>query len=143
MTLNQIIKIIQTEAEKHKQVNKFAVGAEFDFAVAQVEFYPIVWLMPNGFNFSTENRVVDYQFSIMVMDRTFEDSSNTIEVLSDTALIVIDLITLLKRRNENFEIIVANTAEPFYDSGSDVVAGHAIDITIRTAYLESYCDIPT
>ena len=143
MTLNQIIRIIQTEAEAHKQVNKFAVGAEFDFAVSQVEFYPIVWLMPNGFNFSTDNRTVDYQFSVMVMDRTFESGSNTIEVLSDTALIIIDLITLLKRRNENFEIIVNATAEPFYDSSSDILAGHALDFTIRTAYLESYCDIPT
>jgi len=143
MTLNQIIKTIQTKAESHKMVGKFAVGADFDFAVDEVKYYPIVWLVPNGFTFNTDTRLVSYQFALMVMDRTFESSSNTIEVLSDTAGIIIDIVTLLKRTDEDFEIQVSGTAEPFYDSRTDVVAGHVIDFTIDTAYLESYCDIPT
>jgi hypothetical protein len=143
MTLNQIIKTIQTKAESHKMVGKFAVGADFDFAVDEVKYYPIVWLVPNGFTFNTDTRLVSYQFALMVMDRTFESSSNTIEVLSDTAGIIIDIVTLLKRTDADFEIQVSGTAEPFYDSRTDVVAGHVIDFTIDTAYLESYCDIPT
>ena len=143
MTLNQIIQTIQTKAESHKMVGKFAVGADFDFAVDEVKYYPIVWLVPNGFTFNTDTRLVSYQFALMVMDRTFESSSNTIEVLSDTAGIIIDIVTLLKRSDEDFEISVSGTAEPFYDSRTDVVAGHVIDFTINTPYLESYCDIPT
>ena len=143
MTLNQIIKTIQTKAESHKMVGKFAVGADFDFAVDEVKYYPIVWLVPNGFTFNTDTRLVSYQFALMVMDRTFESSSNTIEVLSDTAGIIIDIVTLLKRTDADFEIQVGGNAEPFYDSRTDVVAGHVIDFTIDTAYLESYCDIPT
>jgi len=145
MTLNQIIKTIQTKAESHKMVGKFAVGADFDFAVDEVKYYPIVWLVPNGFTFNTDTRLVSYQFALMVMDRTFESSSNTIEVLSDTAGIIIDIVTLLKRNvtENDFDINVNGTAEPFYDSHNDVVAGHIIDFTIDTPYLESYCDIPT
>lgn len=143
MTLNQIIKTIQTKAESHKMVGKFAVGADFDFAVDEVKYYPIVWLVPNGFTFNTDTRLVSYQFALMVMDRTFESSSNTIEVLSDTAGIIIDIVTLLKRSDEDFEISVSGTAEPFYDSRLDVISGHVIDFAIDTAYLESYCDIPT
>jgi len=143
MTLNQIIKTIQTKAESHKMVGKFAVGADFDFAVDEVKYYPIVWLVPNGFTFNTDTRLVSYQFALMVMDRTFESSSNTIEVLSDTAGIIIDIVTLLKRSDEDFEIQVSATAEPFYDSRLDVISGHVIDFTIDTAYLESFCDIPT
>jgi len=143
MTLNQIIQTIQTKAESHKMVGKFAVGADFDFAVDEVKYYPIVWLVPNGFTFNTDTRLVSYQFALMVMDRTFESSSNTIEVLSDTAGIIIDIVTLLKRTDADFEIQVSGNAEPFYDSRTDVVAGHVIDFTIDTAYLESYCDIPT
>jgi hypothetical protein len=48
MTLNQIIAKIKTAAESHKMVGKFAVGAEFDFAVDEVKYYPLVWLVPNG-----------------------------------------------------------------------------------------------
>ena len=89
MTLNQIIAKIKTQAESHKMVGKFAVGAEFDFAVDEVKYYPLVWLVPNGFTFNTEQRLVSYNFAMLVMDRQFESSSNTIEVLSDTAGITV------------------------------------------------------
>ena len=145
MTLNQIIEKIKTQAESHKMVGKFAVGAEFDFAVDEVKYYPLVWLVPNGFTFNTEQRLVSYNFAMLVMDRQFESSSNTIEVLSDTAGIIIDIVTLLKRNvtDSDFDINVNGQAEPFFDSKSDVVAGFGIDFIINTPYLESYCDIPT
>ena len=145
MTLNQIIEKIKTQAESHKMVGKFAVGAEFDFAVDEVKYYPLVWLVPNGFTFNTEQKAVNYDFSMLVMDRQFESSSNTIEVLSDTAGIIIDIVTLLKRNvtDADFEIVVSGNAEPFFDSRTDVVAGHGISFTINTPYLESYCDIST
>ena len=145
MTLNQIIQKIQTQAESHKMVGKFAVGADFDFAVEEVEYYPLVWLVPNGFQFNTATRLVTYNFELMVMDRAFESSSNTIEVLSDSAGIILDIVTLLRRNvtETDFELIVNAAAEPFFDSSTDVVAGHSISISVNTPYLESYCDIPT
>jgi hypothetical protein len=84
MTLNQIINKIKTQAESHKMVGKFAVGAEFDFAVEEVKYY-----------------------------------------------------------HTDFDISVNGQADPFFDSRTDVVAGHGINFTINTPYLESYCDIPT
>ena len=145
MTLNQIITHIQTQAESHKMVGKFAVGAEFDFAVEEVKYYPLVWLVPNGFIFNTDQRLVSYNFAMLVMDRQFESGSNTIEVLSDTAGIILDIVTLIKRNvtETDFEIVVNGTAEAFYESKSDIVSGHAIDFVVNTPYLESYCDIPT
>jgi hypothetical protein len=133
MTLNQIIDKIKTQAESHKMVGKFAVGAEFDFAVDEVKYYPLVWLVPNGFTFNTEQRLVSYNFAMLVMDRQFESSSNTIEVLSDTAGIIIDIVTLLKRNvaDSDFDINVNGQAEPFFDSKTDVVAGHGLDFVIN------------
>jgi hypothetical protein len=96
MTLNQIISQIQTASESHKQVNKFIVG-ELDFTEENLKFYPLVWLVPNGFNFDTEGKKVVYNFMLMVLDRHFESQTNMIEVLSDTALIMQDIITLCKR----------------------------------------------
>jgi len=144
MTLNQIIRRIKTQAESHKMVGKFAVGAEFDFAVEEGKYYPLVWLVPNGFNFNTEARLISYQFAMLVMDRQFESSSNTIEVLSDTAGIIIDIVTLISRNvtDDDFEIIVNGQADSFYDSRTDIICGHGVNFTINTPYLESYCDIP-
>ena len=95
MTLNQVIKQVQTAAESHKQVNKFVCG-ENAMAEEEVKFYPLVWLVPNGFDFDSEGKTVTYQFLLMVIDRHFESQSNLIEILSDTALILQDIITLLK-----------------------------------------------
>ena len=145
MTLNQRINKIKTQAESHRMVQKFAVGAEFDFAVDEVKYYPLVWLVPTGFNFSTDQRLVTYNFTMLVMDRAFESSSNTIEVLSDTAGIIIDIVTLIKRNvtDSDFEIQVNGQAEPFFDNRTDIVSGYGLDFSINTPYLESYCDIPT
>jgi hypothetical protein len=111
----------------------------------EVKYYPLVWLVPNGFTFNTEARLVSYQFAMLVMDRQFESSSNTIEVLSDTAGIIVDIVTLIKRNvtETDFDISVNGQADAFFDSRSDVVCGHGINFTINTPYLESYCDIPT
>ena len=144
MTLNQIIAKFQSAAESHKQVNKFSVGASFDFAVEEVKYYPLVWLVPNGFTFDSENKKVSYNFLMMIMDRHFESASNMIEVLSDTALILQDIITLVKRStyNDDVNFIVNTTAEPFIDSKTDILAGYGIEVSVEVPYLESYCDIP-
>lgn len=144
MTLNQIIQRIQTAAESHKQVNKFQCGAEFDFAVENLKYYPLVWLVPNGFTFDSEGKKCTYNFMLMVVDRHFEDTSNMIEVLSDTALILQDIITLIKRNTmaEDVFFYANNTAEAIMDGRNDIVAGYGIEIQAETPYLESYCDIP-
>ena len=135
MTLNQIIQKFKTQAESHQMVGKFQVGQDFDFAVEEVEYYPLVWLIPNGFTFDSENKLVTYLFTLIIADRQFESGSNTNEVLSDTAGILLDLVTLLKRNyinDEDFQIIANATAEPFADSRTDVVAGYAIDLQVNT-----------
>lgn len=143
MTLNQIIAQVKTAAESHKQVNKFVCG-ENAMAQENVEYYPLIWLVPNGFDFDSENKQVTYNFLLMILDRHFESQSNLIEVLSDTALILQDIVTLLKR-NSYEESIGWQTnarAEPFIDAKTDVVAGYGLEITCVVPYLESYCDIP-
>jgi hypothetical protein len=144
MTLNQIIAKIQTQAERHKMVGKFACGAEYNLAVDEVKFYPLVWLVPDGFDFSTLERLVTYRFALLVFDRVFESESNTIEVLSDTAQIVIDLVAMVEQDIEfdNLQLVVSSTAEPFYDAKTDIVAGYGIQFTIQAPYLSDTCVVP-
>ena len=144
MTLNQIIAKIQTQAERHKMVGKFACGAEYNLAVDEVKFYPLVWLVPDGFDFSTLERLVTYRFALLVFDRVFESESNTIEVLSDTAQIVIDLVAMVEQDIEfdNLQLVVSSTAEPFYDAKTDIVAGYVIQLTIQAPYLSDTFVVP-
>jgi hypothetical protein len=143
MTLNQIISEIQTASESHKQVNKFIVG-ELDFTEENLKYYPLVWLVPNGFNFDTEGKKVVYNFMLMVLDRHFESQTNMIEVLSDTALIMQDIITLCKRNTYQDEVFfsVNGNAEAIMDNKADILAGYGVEINVEVPYSESYCDIP-
>ena len=143
MTLNQIIIAIQTAAESHKQVNKFIVG-ELDFAEENLKYYPFVWLVPQGFNFDTEGKKVTYNFLLMVLDRHFESQTNMIEVLSDTALIMQDIITLCKRNTYLQDVFfsVNSNAEAIMDNKADILAGYGVEINCEVPYSESYCDIP-
>lgn len=143
MTLNQIIATIQTASESHKQVNKFIVG-ELDFTEENLKYYPLIWLVPNGFNFDTEGKKVTYNFMLMVLDRHFESQTNMIEVLSDTALILQDIITLCKRNTYEDSVFfsVNGNAEAIMDNKADILAGYGVEINVEVPYSESYCDIP-
>lgn len=145
MTLNQIIKKIQTAAESHKMVHKFGVGQQSNLTVENIEFYPLVWLYPDGFNLSTTNNLLTYNFALLVMDRVFESESNTMEVLSDTAQIIADIFALIDNNtiaDEDFELVISSNASPFYDSKSDILSGYAINFQVNTPYLYNTCVVP-
>jgi hypothetical protein len=144
MTLNQIIARIQIQAERHKQVGKFGVGQQSELTVENIEFYPLVWLYPNGFNLDLEGKMQSYNFVLLVMDRVFEDQSNTMEVLSDTAQIITDIFAQLYYvyRNEDWVLNVNANASPFYDAKTDILAGYGIDFSVQVPYTVDYCDVP-
>ena len=77
MTLNQIIAKIQAAAESHKMVGHFGVGQQSNLTVENVEYYPLVWLYPDGFNLQSAGKLMTYNFALIVMDRVFESESNT------------------------------------------------------------------
>ena len=145
MTLNQIIKKIQTAAISHKMVGKFGVGQQSNLTVENVEFYPLVWLYPDGFNLQSTGKLMTYNFALIVMDRVFESESNTIEVLSDTAQIMSDIFALVETNTEtdgDFELSINGNASPFYDSKTDILAGYAINFQVLTPYLSNSCVVP-
>lgn len=145
MTLNQIIAKIQTAAESHKMVGKFGVGQQPNMTVENIEYYPLVWLYPDGFNLNTTSSLMTYNFALLVMDRVFESESNVIEVLSDTAQIIADIFALIDNNtinDEDFELVVTSNATPFYDAKTDILSGYAINFQVNTPYLFNTCVIP-
>lgn len=145
MTLNQIVQRIQTASESHKMVHKFGVGQQSNLTVENVEYYPLVWLYPDGFNLSTSTNLMTYNFALLVMDRVFESESNTIEVLSDTAQIIADIFALIDDNtiaDSEFELVINGNASPFYDAKSDILSGYAINFQVNTPYLYNTCVVP-
>ncbi len=50
---------------------------------------------------------IAYNFALLVMDRVFESESNVIEVLSDTAQIIADVLALLDALFAKLELLDA------------------------------------
>lgn len=126
-------------------VHKFNVGQQSNLTVENIEYYPLVWLYPDGFNLQSTGNLMTYNFALLVMDRVFESESNTIEVLSDTAQIIADIFSLVElntRADEDFELVISSNASPFYDSKSDILSGYAINFQVNTPYLYNTCVVP-
>ena len=72
MTLNQIIAKIQTQAESHKMVGKFGVGQQSNLTVENIEYYPLVWLYPDGFTLDLGNKLQTYNLKACFRTGVFQ-----------------------------------------------------------------------
>ena len=145
ITLNQILKRIETQATSHQQVAMYRQSVRADRFLPDAE-YPLVFCIPGTIYMSTNNGpTVTYRFYLGVCDRHFEDMSNIFEVLSDTSTILIDIIALLRNsyiEDGAFEVQLNTNAEIFSESDGDIVAGYGVEIEVITPYYDNSCDIP-
>ena len=105
LTLNQIVKKLETFANDHKQLSgNFLFGQFYDYVANKSEQYPamIIYLQPNQLSENTDT----YTFQITICDRLKKDDTNEIEVLSDTNLIAKDLITYFKNSPTERDVII-------------------------------------
>lgn len=143
LTLNQIVKKLETFANDHKQLSgNFLFGQFYDYVADKSEQYPamIVYLQPNQLSENTDT----YTFQITICDRLKKDVENEIEVLSDTNLIAKDLITYFKNSPTERDVIINTsiTLNDFSDREDSETAGYFFDITFRQNFDYNYCDIP-
>ena len=143
-SLNQLLTKIRTVAAGNAFIRQTFIGPEFDIAADEAAEYPLLWVMPDGFEMDFEGGRVAYRFTAAVMDREQHDRSNQMEVLSDTAQIVIDLLNGLHYdyRASDVKVVCNDTAEPFIGDKTDFVAGHGISFSIEVSYTRDACAIP-
>ena len=143
LTLNQIVKKLETFANDHKQLSgNFLFGQFYDYVANKSEQYPamIIYLQPNQLSENTDT----YTFQITICNRLKKDDTNEIEVLSDTNLIAKDLITYFKNSPTERDVIINTsvTLNDFSDREDSETAGYFFDITFRQNFDYNYCDIP-
>ena len=150
MTLNQIIAAIRRAGENHKMIRSIAFGPEYDIvADGGKENYPLLYCIPDTttmlFDMSTDDKEKTYSFVMSVMDRQFEDSSNQMEVLSDTLQILEDIIASLQYiyRDSRVNFAVNDDAIPFFDAQGDIVAGHTIRMEVGVPVNRDFCSVPS
>ena len=131
---------IKAAADSHGQIAMSSISDSPDYTGNLL--YPFCAIWASGFQLN--GMELNYKFTLAVMDRHQDNNTSRIEALSDTALILIDIISAIiyNDKNELINWVVNDNGEPFYDDTPDVVAGHIINITAKMPYTRNNCNIP-
>lgn len=147
MTLNQILKRIETLVVGHKQVRSFRKGLVSDFFADKTAKYPAVCLQDSGGNISLSGHAATLNYRLFVADLVHvsaDAKSNEDDVLSDTLSILMDLLAQMNNGNyDDWKVSSDNSFDFFVENENDMQAGVVIDITISFMYTQNICQVPT
>lgn len=141
-SLNQLLKVIQDISESHSQVNTYAQGQRYDISASAATLYPLVWAVPTGGNPNFTGNTMDYTVTLIVLDKDNADGSNEIEILSDTMLILLDIVAKISATDEDadeWQITSVGRFEPIVDGGLDTVTGHSCEVVLSAFFGQDIC----
>lgn len=144
VTINQLLNAITTAGENHRQIRTTVVSVDPDLNTSGDVSYPLMRIFPDGSQVD-ENKVV-FRFAVAVMDIHREDFTDAVERLSDTHQMLLDIYASLRyiyRNDDSGKWVVQDTATPFYDDKTDIVAGHAMVMEFHASNTRNFCDVPS
>lgn len=143
-TLNKIIKDIETYCTSHKQINTFYAGQTWNFGAKHSNIYPAVVLVPSPSTIS-DGKII-YYFNLYCIDRMNKDRSNLNEILSDTSLIIADIIAEFDDNFSTYGYMLEDTdlnIEPLEEEMDDIVAGWVCNnFSLQIPYGRNDCNAP-
>lgn len=145
MTLNQVIKRLESLSLSHKQLNYFFIGAADEFLDSEVT-YPACFIELKDGNFSITERQTVYNFEVFLFD-LLDTASNSLrnewEIKSDMVSIAQDLIALMYDEsytdwdlNKDFNFQIKDY------QFNDVTAGVSFKISIGVRFDANKCQVP-
>lgn len=147
MTLNQVIRRIESLALAHKQVRAFRRGLVSDFFADQTSKYPAVLLQDQGGNISTAGHATTLSFRLFLVDLVHvseESKANELDVQSDMLSIAMDLVAEMNAGLfDDWALSTDNSLQLFYEGDNDLYAGCYVDFSIRIIFTQNTCQIPT
>lgn len=147
MTVNQIVKRLQTIIQSHQMVRSYFYGNPNNFLTEKQRDYPAAILQDASGSFLPAGNEFNMPFRLFILDLVnvaADAKENELEVQSDALSIAKDLVALFDSpeyddwavgRQVSFSLV----AEKF----EDMLGGVYIDFTIRTTWDKSYCEAPT
>lgn len=142
ISLNQLLRQIRAVANAHSQINTYAEGQKYDFSASNAIVYPCLWVVPMGATNDLAGKKIDYRFTLVMMDIEQSGGENQIEILSDTALMLTDIVAQLENTSnatQEWQVGTLGNYEPFVDSFLDTVSGHSCELTLSTYYSSDTC----
>lgn len=148
-TLNNLLAALQDIATRHKQINSFGVGDEFEIGVSQALIHPVLWVNPVAASMDKgDNGYTSYDidFNVRVFDLVNKDESNENEVLSDAFEILKDVVTEFNTHpyyiESAFNIKDTLNFTPFTEKYDEEVSGWEVVMRLEAPNKRSFCGIP-
>lgn len=145
ITINNYKDLFEDIKTAHYQLNSYGFGPEWKINELMNKgiTYPCLYIIPIGS--ITLDQVQHRRFEILVFDKvdvvdTLNESN--IEVLSDAEQILNDIIKILKKETDNYDLVNEPDLEPFQAEYKDVVTGYKAEVVIASELNSNYCDIP-
>lgn len=141
-SLNYLLKKISDIVATHTQINTFASGNRYDWSASSAILYPCLWAIPQGANTDIKGHKIDYRINVFMMDIELADGSNQIEILSDTILMLLDVVAKLENDSndpDEWELSSIGSFDPFTDTGLDTVSGHTCELVFSCFYAGDIC----
>jgi hypothetical protein len=145
VTLNQDIEILKNFALKHKGINTFYFGDEWEVGASN----PIVYPLMNAILQSSVSAkgVISRKYLIVISDLVNKDESNENQVLSDTEQICYDLPMYLRGVVNSgllstFKVVEDISLTDFTERNDDEVSGHFFEITMSSHIGNASCNLP-
>lgn len=144
-SLNQILKKLREVCEAHAQVNTYAEGQKYDMSASNAPTYPLIWVVPNGGTPDLPGNLFNYRLTVFCLDKDLPGGTNQIELLSDTSLILLDIIAKLDHTEndddfDDWNISSVSDFQPVVDGENDTVSGNLCDITITAFFRKDICN---
>jgi hypothetical protein len=148
----QIIQDLSGIAYHHPQINSFGYGditqITMDIETKREPVYTKMYVVPGQTVFN-QNRI-DYNFSIIILDRIEDDYSNQKDVMSDTLEICKDLFTILYQSYTSdfggfsifYEPLWGPNVSPFLERFETILGGWTLNITLEQPFDYNYCVLP-
>jgi len=141
-TLNQIVQNLNEIANKHQQLHGFRFGDPWEFYTSGVCDCTELWVQLNTFPVTLN--VIDFAFTIWLLDGVRRGEVNETEVLSDMIQVAKDVIDQLHDpnypwafdRNQSFQIT------PYTEKTPYKLSGVSFPLILKTQSVSDICRIP-
>ena len=145
ITINNYKDLFEDIKTAHYQLNSYGFGELWQIEeLMNTEItYPCMFVAP--ISSTTLDQTQQRVFRILIFDlvkRNDVATNQTTEVWSDTEQILNDVIRIMNKESDNYDLIGDPILEPFMEEFTDWVTGWKADVTIESELNSNYCDIP-
>lgn len=142
-SLNEIIRRIKDVADRHQLINTVVTDEKFE--QENYNLYPLMHIVAGPWGLQG-NKVVN-RFILLCMDIGSEDGTNRYDNLSDTQLVLTDVITELQKSSADLdtpylEFETSGDATKIIDGKGDNASGWLIEIICSQQYERNNCELP-